>query len=246
MGSGKTLSGDVHSKGEGFVSPSIGLISGVLPEVQRTLMSEDLQSGVSTSNVLESPPHVISSHADSSHWYVLRVTYGREKKAYDYLLNKRVKAFYPTITTVKVIDGKRKFVKESRLPNLFFAYGTEDEIKSYVYDNVNLPFLRFYYRYYHDGSHIIRREPLVVPDRQMVSLMMICMQETKDVIVEAGEIQKFKTGTPVRVVDGCFKGVEGKVARYHGQQRVAVVIDGLMTVATAYIPNAFLRFIDKE
>ena len=110
MATGKTLSGNVHSKGEEFVSPSIGLISGVLPEVQRTLMSEDLQSGVSTSNVLESPPHVISSHADSSHWYVLRVTYGREKKAYDYLLNKRVKAFYPTITTVKVIDGKRKFV----------------------------------------------------------------------------------------------------------------------------------------
>ena len=50
----------------------------------------------------------------------------------------------------------------------------------------------------------------------------------------------------MRVVDGCFKGVEGKVARYHGQQRVAVVIDGLMTVATAYIPNAFLRFMDKE
>ena len=47
-------------------------------------------------------------------------------------------------------------------------------------------------------------------------------------------------------LDGCFKGVEGKVARYHGQQRVAVVIDGLMTVATAYIPNAFLRFMDKE
>ena len=59
MATGKTLSGNVHSKGEEFVSPSIGLISGVLPEVQRALMSEDLQSGVSTSNVPESPPPML-------------------------------------------------------------------------------------------------------------------------------------------------------------------------------------------
>ena len=56
MATGKTLSGYVHSKGEEFVSPSIGLTSGVLPEVQRALIAENLQSGVSTSNVLESPP----------------------------------------------------------------------------------------------------------------------------------------------------------------------------------------------
>ena len=55
------------------------------------------------------------------------------------------------------------------------------------------------------------------------------------------EIQKFQAGQTVRVIDGVFKGVVGKVARYHGQQRVAVVIDGLLTVATAYVPSAFLE-----
>ena len=38
-----------------------------------------------------------------------------------------------------------------------------------------------------------------------------------------------------------FKGVVGKVARYHGQQRVAVIIDGLLTIASAYVPTAFLE-----
>ena len=37
----------------------------------------------------------------------------------------------------------------------------------------------------------------------------------------------------MRVIDGVFKGVIGKVARYHGQQRVAIIIEGLMTVASA-------------
>ena len=62
----------------------------------------------------------------------VRVTYGREKKAYDYLVGKHVEAYYPTIKTVKKVDGKRKTVVESRLPNILFAYGTEEDIKTFV------------------------------------------------------------------------------------------------------------------
>ena len=47
----------------------------------------------------------------------------------------------------------------------------------------------------------------------------------------------------MRVIDGVFKGVIGKVARYHGQQRVAIIIDELMTIASAYVPSAFLEKI---
>ena len=73
-------------------------------------------------------------------WYALRCTYGREKTAYEYMVAKGVTAFYPTQTIVKLINGKRKIVTESLIPNIFFAYGTFDLIKSFVYDNVNLPF----------------------------------------------------------------------------------------------------------
>ena len=54
------------------------------------------------------------------------------------------------------------------------------------------------------------------------------------------EIPKFEKGQMVRVVDGAFKGVVGRVARWHGQQRVAVVVDELVTAVTAYVPSAFL------
>lgn len=43
---------------------------------------------------------------------------------------KGITAFYPTTDTVKLIKGKRKIVTESRLPNIFFAYGTEEQLKS--------------------------------------------------------------------------------------------------------------------
>lgn len=127
------------------------------------------------------------------HWYALRVTYGREKKAYDYLVGKDVEAYYPIIKTVKEVDGKRKTVEESRLPNIFFARGTEEEIKSFVYDNVNLPHLRFYYRHFHEGTRVVK-EPLIVPNYQIEGLKIICASEAEDVIIVPPEIQKFQAG----------------------------------------------------
>lgn len=173
----------------------------------------------------------------------MRTTYGREKKAYEYLVSKNITAFYPTLTVSKVINGKRKFIEVSRLPNIFFAYGTEDEIKTHVYDNINLPYLRFYYRKVLVDRKI-SNEPLIVPDHQMESFRTICAADAEDIIISTKEIPKFKTGQQVRVIDGNFKGVTGTVARYKGQQRVAVVIDGLLTVVTAYIPTAFIKNLE--
>lgn len=237
-------SGDIDTHGGGERPPCTGLTPDVLPEVQKPVLAENSQTGVSTRNALSgTPPKTIKRKPkDVPHWYALRVTYGREKKAYDYLVGKHVEAYYPTITTIKIIDGKRKSVEESRLPNIFFARGTEEEIKSFVYDNVNLPHLRFYYRHTHEGARLIK-EPLIVPDYQIEGLKIICASEADDVIIVPPEIQKFQAGQTVRVIDGVFTGVIGKVARYHGQQRVAIIIEGLLTIASAYVPSAFLEII---
>lgn len=184
-------------------------------------------TGVSTRNAysISSDSIIKSQEIKTSHWYVLRTTYGREKKAYDYIISKGIKAFLPMLSTVKIVNGKRKKVEESRLPNIFFAYGTKEEIKSFVYDNVNLPYLRFYYRHFRFGNRI-EKEPLIIPDNQIESLHIICKSEADDIVVSIDEVQKFKVGQTVRIIDGKFKGVLGVVARYQGQQRVGVVIDG--------------------
>ena len=261
---------DVHTSGGGETPPCAGLPPNALPEAQSTISAESSQTGVSTRNALSgtdgtasgeaklvvaiprcigrkstgsTPPKTIKRKPkDVPHWYALRVTYGREKKAYNYLVGKHVEAYYPTITTIKIVDGKRKSVEESRLPNIFFAHGTEEEIKSFVYDNVNLPYLRFYYRHFHFGNKV-EKEPQIVPDNQIESLRIICKAESDDIIISTDDIPKFQTGQSVRIIEGKFKGVVGTVARYQGQQRVGIVIDGLLTVATAYIPSAFLEHI---
>ncbi|MCD8235836.1 MAG: UpxY family transcription antiterminator [Prevotellaceae bacterium] len=263
-------SGDIDTYGGGERPPCIGLTPDALPEVPKPVLAENSQIGVSTRNALSETDDKPSKEAklalaiprceggkangstpsktiwrkpnDVPHWYALRVTYGREKKAYDYLVEKHVEAYCPTITTIKIIDGKRKSVEESRLPNIFFARGTEEEIKSFVYDNANLPYLRFYYRHFHKGARVVK-EPLIVPDYQIENLKIICTSEAEDVLIVPPENRKFRSGQRVRVIGGAFKGVIGRVARYHGQQRVAVIIEGLLTIASAYIPSAFIEVL---
>ena len=230
---------DVHTIGGGETPPCVGLTSNTLPEAQSTVPAESSQTGVSTRSVPITIKQKAQKEEEVTHWYALRTTYGREKKAYDFMTAKGITAFHPTINSVKLINGKRKVVTESRLPNIFFAYGTEKQIKTFVYDNVNLPFLRFYYRHFHVGSRI-DKTPLIVPDDQMDSLRIICSADSDNTIVSSVEVPKFDKGQLVRVIDGTFKGVVGRVARWQGQQRVAVVVDDLVTVITAYVPSAFL------
>ena len=222
---------------------SAGLTSNALPEVQKPIKPTNSQTGVSTSNVrLGTSIATNRKSTDTPHWYALRTTYGREKKAYDYLISKNVVAFYPTLKSIKIVDGKHITIEESRIPNIFFAYGTEEELKSFVYDNINLPYLRFYYRHTHVDNKIVK-VPLVVPDNQMNSLKIICAADSDDIIASTEEVEKFKSGQKVRITEGKFAGVTGIVARYQSQQRVGVVIDGLLTVCTAYVPSAFLDMV---
>ena len=236
---------DVHTSGGGEFPPCAGLTSNALPEAQSTVSAESSQTGVSTRSVHILSKSKVQKEDEIPHWYALRTTYGREKKAYDYMTAKGITAFYPTTDTVKLIKGKRKVVTESRLPNIFFAYGTEEQLKSFVYDNVNLPFLRFYYRHVHIGRRI-EKTPLIVPDYQMKSLKIACTSEEDDVIIVSEEIQKFEKGQLVRVVKGEFKGFVGRVARHKGQQRVGIVVDDLLTVMTAYVPSAYCEVVEDK
>ena len=127
--------------------------------------------------------------------------------------------------------------------NILFAHGTLLQVQRFVYDNANLPFLRFYYAKETIGREIVRR-PLIVPERQMESLRIICAVDDGNIAIVPQSDSHFAKGQQVRITQGRFAGVTGRVARYQGQQRVAVVIDGLITIATAYIPTAFLAPIN--
>ena len=87
---------DVHTSGGGEFPPCAGLTSNVLPEAQSTVSAESSQTGVSTRNAHIASKPKVQKEEEILHWYALRTTYGRERKAYDYMTAKGITAFYPT------------------------------------------------------------------------------------------------------------------------------------------------------
>lgn len=212
--------------------PAPGLPPMPSPKLSRQHRRKTHKQGVST--------NYIQPTKEPLRWYVLRATYGRVNASYEYLAQKGIEVYHPTIFVYRMVNGKRKRLEESRLPNIFFAQSTEEILKTYVFDNVNLPHLRFYYRYAGLGNERTK-EPLIVPDRQMESLKIICGHKEADNVVVPNDKHQFDKGETVIVTDGDFKGVIGKVARYCKQLRVGVIIDSFLTIATAYVPRGYLK-----
>ena len=199
---------------------------------------------VEESNAAASCQSVIAKR-DCGRWFVVKTTYGREERANEYLIGNNVKTFCPFVTLRKEIRGKRKTVRECRIPNLFFVYGTQRELTPLVQQNPEAPFLRFYCRYDRYSSRPCR-QIITVPQQQMDTLMRICSVEDNNTMLIAEAIHKFEKGNLVRVIEGPFRGVVGRVQRFRGQQRVGIVISNVLTALTAYVPNAYLELIEEE
>ena len=57
---------------------------------------------------------------------------------------------------------------------------------------------------------------------------------------------ELRRGDRVRVTEGVFKGAEGYIRRVKGNRRLIVSIEGVVAVATTYIPGCFLEKITTD
>jgi len=55
---------------------------------------------------------------------------------------------------------------------------------------------------------------------------------------------EYHVGEKVRVINGHFKGLEGYIKRIKKDRRLIVTIEGVVAVATEYIPRDFLEKIE--
>ena len=103
-------------------------------------------------------------------------------------------------------------------------------------------------RFYRDKTKDVSQQdekhpPVVVPYYEMLNFIKLTSVDNEHIKLVEPERCHYKSGDKVRIVEGDFAGVVGRVARISGQQRVVVEINGLCMVATAYIPSAFLSEI---
>ena len=175
-------------------------------------------------------------------WYVLRATYGREKKAYDYIVNDGTVAYLPLRYIEKRVLGRKKRILAPLLPNILFVYAEKSKIDEYVKQTPELSFLRYYFNHLETDANGTN-PPLTIAYSEMNNFIDVTsVDDTHLKVVDLSQCH-FKSGDKVRITGGAFAGVQGYVARVAGQQRVVVTIEGLCSVATAYIPTAFIETI---
>lgn len=143
---------------------------------------------------------------------------------------------------IKKEIGKKKRIQKPLLPNLVFVYTTRENVDLIVKKNgEETPILKYYLNKTKPIETNGKHPPLTIPFNAMINFIKATSTESDHVRIVSNEQCNFKSGDIVKVIDGEFKGVTGKVARIAGQQRVVVEVVGVCMVATAYIPNVFLE-----
>lgn len=167
-------------------------------------------------------------------WFAIRVTYSREMVLKGYLDQYGIESFIP-MHYKEFIKGERKVRKlVPVIHNLVFVRlnrGKMDEIKKEISLKVPL-------RYIMDRE---KREPLVVPDRQMSSFIAVAGAYDEQVVYLDSQVISLRKGDRVRITGGVFAGVEGVFLRVKGDRRVVVSIEGVMAVATAFVHPSLIE-----
>ena len=182
--------------------------------------------------------------APDKRWYVFRVSYGREDKASDYLVEDGTYTYIAKKMVEKYVEGKRKRYLQTLIPNLLFAYTTAKKAKEYVKDTPALSYLTYYYNHFELDENR-KNPPLTISNEEMENFIIATCNQSEHLKLVTESQCHFKGGETVKVIDGMFKGVEGRVARVSGQQRVVLSLSNVGLISTAYIPTAFLRMMGK-
>lgn len=165
------------------------------------------------------------------HWYVAN-TCRQEKKIKQRLDSMGIENFIPFQQIARKIHGVDKLIEVPVIPNLVFIYTTFKSCMSLIQE------------YAFDMRYLRDRETgnfLIVPDKQMNDFMFL-LDFSKEMVEVVNE--NLKKGDKVRVIKGDFAGIEGELIRVKGHKRVVVRLEGVVSLATAYIPGSFLEKIE--
>ena len=171
-------------------------------------------------------------------WFPMRVTYQREMKVKTELDRLGIESFVPM--TYKGVDADtdnpcRKLVPAIR--NLIFVQSTQERISHLKSSNEVLEPLRYMIDNTAEEAHTI----MTIPDRQMQNFMRVASKSDDSVMFLNDESVVGKEGKRVEIIGGAFEGVTGVIRRVKRCKRVVVEIEGVASVAIAFVPAWLLR-----
>ena len=160
------------------------------------------------------------------HWFAVRVSYSRELALKAILDEENIESFIPMRYGIVMKGGKRVRKLVPAIHNLVFIHSTRKRIDALKDELEGKMPIRF----------IMNREycrPVVIPD-------VAGSYDEAVLYIESAELNLVK-GQKVRITDGVFKGVIGEFVRIRHDRRVVVNIEGVMAIATTFIPPSLVE-----
>ena len=120
--------------------------------------------------------------------------------------------------------------------NLIFVRSTQGRISELKTTNEVLEPLRYMLDHTAGKEH----EIMTVPDRQIENFMRVASMTDDSVMFLDEKTIVGKEGKRVKIIGGAFEGVEGVIRRVKRCKRVVVELEGIASVAIAYVPAGLL------
>ena len=173
----------------GNYPPHAGFASDVFPEAQ------GLPTGVS----------VRYAPDPAKQWFVLRATYARVVKAYEYLTKDGAEAYLPQHYVQREVNGKMKRLLEPLLPNILFVYATSEKVEAYVKHTPALSYLSYYYNHFQADTQG-KNPPLVVRYEEMMNFIRATSVDNEYIQLVNPEQCRYKSGDLVQFQRCCREG----------------------------------------
>ena len=179
---------------------------------------------------------------DPISWFPMRVTYSRELKVKAELDRLAIENFLPM--TYKLLDADTENPHRDLVPainNLIFIHSSKDRISSLKSTNTVLQPLRYMMDRTAQQSHTI----MTVPDAQMQNFIRVASKTDDSVMFLNDETVVGKVGKHVLITGGVFDGVTGVIRRVKRCKRVVVELEGIASVAIAFVPSVLLKEVEN-
>lgn len=180
---------------------------------------------------------------DPKTWFPMRVTYQREMKVKAELDRLGIENFVPM--RYKVMESQNDGDTELRrvlvpaINNLIFVRSTHERLSELKRRNEVLEPLRYMMDHTVSMEHAI----MTVADRKMENFMRVASRTDDSVMFLDNETVVGKEGKRVEIMGGAFEGVTGVIRRVKRCKRVVVEIEGVASVAIAYVSAEVLKEI---
>ena len=180
---------------------------------------------------------------DPKTWFPMRVTYQREMKVKAELDRLGIECFVPMRYRIaeSQIDGESELrrVLVPAINNLIFVRSSQERISELKMTNEVLEPLRYMMDRTASQEHAI----MTVGDREMKNFMRVASVTDDSVMFLDESTIVGKEGKRVQIMGGAFEGVTGVIRRVKRCKRVVVELEGIASVAIAFVPVGWLKEI---